>query len=471
MRFLQFLTEAGLSGKSRSGGISNWDYYIVKNFNLENKYDIDKSTDLIDLNKNVIKNLNKGDKVTILSKELVTIGRSKFAEVKSGNDIGYISISSIRKPTASSSDNIIPGGKNSKEFTPDKLGMIGINFNSLDHLMNTAIKSIGNYYTGQEYKSIRNYLRECIALSTKTSYVSEDKYTKTYNLKNNHNIAKQDISILSKNFGEILAALYTFANNKKCSSIIFPEDISQGLYDYIMIDKNGINHYISVKSKGGSSTSMENLNFVIRNFSKGNRLFNIYKEEISVIMSLMNNKVAGKTTIKNIENFFNDTLYIKKNAIIKELNTISKIKITDISQDSLTKWFSDVVENSTEEKFILTMNKIYSNILGDLGKPPKTDERVLKEMFKRGNGKSFDNGYLYYPMGSYIVKYLNDYGDYKKVLNILLNYGTFIQQIEVNLENTTASFTITKFKESQFAFSYNGMSKAPGNRPIGFKQK
>jgi len=122
-------------------------------------------------------------------------------------------------------------------------------------------------------------------------------------------------------------------------------------------------------------------------------------------------------------------------------------------------------------KFIELMNNIYDNILSDMGKTPKTSEKVLRDMYKIGDGSKFNNGYLYYPMGSYIVKYLNQSGDYKFVLNELLNYGNFITQIEVNLSESNIILNLQTFKKSNFVFSYNGMSKAPGNRPLGFKLK
>jgi hypothetical protein len=187
-------------------------------------------------------------------------------------------------------------------------------------------------------------------------------------------------------------------------------------------------------------------------------------------MSLINNKEAGKTTIKNIGNFFTKLFSSKINDILRLLNRyVPKSSIRDLSQRSLTTWFSVMVETISLQEFTDLMNKVYNEILGDLPTVPKTSEKVLSDMYKVGDGSKFAHGYLYYPMGSYIINYLNIKGTYKFVLNELLNYGNFISQLEVNLSPSDITIKLVPFKKSNFRFTYNGMSKAPGNRPLGFK--
>jgi hypothetical protein len=87
------------------------------------------------------------------------------------------------------------------------------------------------------------------------------------------------------------------------------------------------------------------------------------------------------------------------------------------------------------------------------------------------NGKSsFHHGYLLYPMGSYIVKYLNNSPKMVEALNLLAGFANYISQITVDMSTTNTEVQIIKFAKNDFRFSYNGMSKAPGNRPIGFKE-
>jgi hypothetical protein len=73
-------------------------------------------------------------------------------------------------------------------------------------------------------------------------------------------------------------------------------------------------------------------------------------------------------------------------------------------------------------------------------------------------------------MGQYVTSYLNNEGEYKKILNMLLNFGAYIHQTEVDMSDSNINIKISRFKESEFRFSYNAGSKYPANRPLGFKK-
>jgi len=468
MRFLDYLNEAGLGGKSRSGGMSNWEHYIVKNFDKNLEHEFDSDAKLYNQNLDIIGDVKKGESLKILSPGLIIKNKSNFANILYKNNQYLVNINSIKKPIETKSGNVIPGGSNSKEFTPDKLEFNGKTFSSASELAKFSVDKINFLYKDTSYLTIRKYLMECLSLVTGQNYLIES-YKKSFSIKNVYNIGNSDIKILSKNFGEILASIFILKTNKKAKNVTFPSDISQQLYDfYIETDKG--KHFYSVKSLGGSSTSMENINFILKHFSKDNIFFIKYKNEIDTIMSLINNREAGQTTIRNIENFFLNKFPNKIDEIVRLINFYTPtIKIRNISQSELNKWFLEMVKLIDLNKFTELMNKVYNNILGDIGKTPKTSEKVLEDMYKVGDGSKFANGYLYYPMGSYITNYLNEKGNYKFVLNELLNYGNFITQIEVNLKQTEILLVVSTFKKSEFRFTYNGMSKAPGNRPIGFK--
>ena len=120
-----------------------------------------------------------------------------------------------------------------------------------------------------------------------------------------------------------------------------------------------------------------------------------------------------------------------------------------------------------------------------MAKVPNTDEgwskiQALKSIINKDryrlvykyNGKSIPNGngYLLYPMGSYIVKYLNNDKKYLDLLNTILNYGSYVHQFTVNLSKNNFQVKISPFKTSKFRYTYNAGGGYPGNRPIGFKK-
>ncbi len=466
------LIETHLGGKSRSGGTTNWNHYVVRGFDKSKEYIIVKDSNIYDESFNKIGELRKGDKINILEPELYQYKRSSFAKIKKlkNRETGLVNITSIQKPTTKIEGSVIPGGMaNNKNFTPDILKLNGIKFKSVTNMASQVANSISSLYKGSDFNEIKKYLAECIKLSTGANVLIESGFSKSYQLSGDYNVVGRDVRILSKNFGEILAAMYILANNKKSEYVEFPADVSQELYDFLMVERgSGKTHYYSVKSHGGSSTSLGNINFILNHFSDTNVLFKENEHEVQVIRSLINNQKEGKTTLKNIENFYNTILSDKKRDIINRLGDISKQNPKDLSQKSLDVWFDDMIKSSTKEEFISTLQDIYDNVLGDKGHAPKATIKTLEQIYKDEVGSKYEHGYLYYPMGSYIVKYLNTTGKYLDILNVILNYGSYIHQFTVNMDIKQFDVSISSFKKTKFRFSYNAMSKKPSNRPIGF---
>ena len=470
------ISEASLSGNSRSGGMSKWDYYIVPTWKKSDGYIHSLSKDSSVLSsldsKEKQSSHSKGTKLQIMSKNVTKSGVSTYAKVKIKDETkaGFVSIGNISKPDSDKQEGgVISGGKNSKEFTPDKLSLGGEEFSSSSALVTTVSTKINQKYGGDEYKDIKKYLSEFCKLISGSGLTegSAPRFTKTYTTSNTFKVAASDIKILSKNFGEVLGALYIIHTNKKMTTVGFPSNISEGLYDFYGKDKKGRLHYYSVKAAGGSSTSLINLNFIKKNFSVNNTFVQNHMDELETIDALVNYK--GRNTVGNIIDFI-DTLEPKK--IREILGIMSKgAKLREISTTALVKWIRAMRKKRSEVHFIAIMKKVYDKVLSDQpGKTPAASDASLKDMFKTSNKNEYNGGYLIYPLGSYIVSYLNAKTEYKEALNLLADFGNYISQVTVNMTATDATISIIKFSKNEFRFSYNGMAKAPGNRPIGFKE-
>lgn len=464
----QIQAEASLSGISRTGQMPVWDYYVARNFDAEKIYVAEGSGQIFDSNLLPIGAINKNDQIKILSPDLTVLKNRKYATIKqiSTNIVGLLSINLIKKPSAKASKDKIFGSPQSKEFLPEKIGLVGKTYRDKQQLASQTITGLEKAYAEEKYNEIVAYLKECVEIASSRAFLNEG-FTKKYNLSRSYKIASSDMGILSKNFGEIVAAIYILANNKQAAAVKFPDNIAAPLYDFIMLKQNGFAEYYSVKSLGGSSTSIENINFLLKNFQEGNSLFIEYDHEVDVIMNLMNNKKEGITTLTNIQNFFEKYLPEKQVQIINKLNEISKNKINSLSQIELNNWFKGMLSTASIDQFVSTMNSIYNEILADAGEgPSKAATASLMDMYNSKSSK--DNGYIYYPMGSYITKYLNNTGDYLMVLNIILNYGTYVHQFNVDMYSDRFDVSIESFKTKKFRFSYNAGAKYPANRPIGF---
>lgn len=485
--------EAGFGGTSRSGqGIPNWEHHLVPDFDPNEIFYIEKDGPLYDQSFKEILKLTKGEPIKILDTKTVDIPKGKtvqrFAKIKTQGPSqaeGLININFIRKRAKETKNSnsgggeatltAVLGGKNSAEFKPDKLKLVGQSYESKEQLASALVNNIQAEYPEPVYDEIKKYLHKCIEVvsGVKVSAPTTaplQEYAKDYAIQGEFKINPQDISTLSKNFGEALAALHSLSTNKKAKSVSFSTP-NNPLWDYKINSERPL--LFSTKSKQGSSTAMANLNLILDKFvssdeeTSKNPLVQNNKKEFSMIKRLMN-KADERTTASNIEEFYNRDLPSKMNEIIDALNKITESKggkkLNSISQKDLDEWFSFVCNNLDEKSFIDGMNNIYSNIL----KKSKTSGEVLSKMFKTKKSKL--NGYIYYPMGSYIVKVLNDSKSAVNLLNSILNYGSFVYQVNVNMTVNSVKISIENFKNMSFKFSWNGLSNDPGNRPIGFKE-
>ena len=469
--YIHNITEASLAGKSRSGGMSNWDYYIVPNWKKSDGYiySLEGDTPLYasPTSKEAKGKYKKGTKIKILSKKLKESGKSKFAHVAIDGNKGYVNISKIKKPSGKGQEGVIGGGKNSKEFTPDKMNLGGEEFSSASDLVSTVGRRLKSSYGGKEYKEIHRYLGEFVKLISGET-LTEGKvarFQRVYKTKKKFNIASSDIKILSKNFGEVLGALYILKTNKKMKVVGFPGAMNEGLYDFYGRDKNGRVHYYSVKAAGGSSTSLNNINFIKKHFSENNTFVQQRMDELKAIDRLIN--YPGKNTVDNILDFFQSEFPGKTKQIRKIMGASAKLKT--LSKAGLVGWIRKSRDHSADD-YHKALEKVYSEVLGDLGQSPKASHKALSDMFDNPTDKEYDGGFLVYPLGSYIVKYLNSKQEYVDALNMLVGHGNFVSQVTVDMTQKETTIQIIKFSKNQFRFSYNGGSKYPGNRPIGFKE-
>lgn len=487
LRFKTFVVETttSLDGTSRSSNLSKWDTYLVPTWSNKDGYIHSLSKDskiLVDLeDKETLYSASKGAKIKVMSKDVTKSGKSTYAKVKVEGETkaGFVSVGNIKKPDEKNSDDgaVIGGGKNSKEYTPDKFGLGGEEFASSGALVSTVASRMEKKYSGDKYKEIHKYLSE-FTKQISGSVLKEDvlkegkkeRFTKVYTTKKTFTVSPSDIKILSKNFGEVLGALYILHTNKKMKIIGFPGNISEGLYDFYGKDSNGRMHYYSVKSAGGSSTSLMNLNFIKKNFAQNNSFVQKYMKQLEAIDDLINYK--GRNTVGNITDWFRKVEPGKVKKIKSIMSKTGGVELKSLDKTDLAIWIRGMRKKSNSpENFVKTMKEVYKDVLSDQpGAMPKAEESTLKHMFKTSSSKEYDGGYLIYPLGSYIVSYMNAKEEYREGLNLLADFGSFISQCTVDMDAKSTTIKILKFSKNEFRFSYNAMSKAPGNRPIGFKE-
>ena len=450
--FSEFLLEASLSGNSRSAQKSNWDAYVVDDPDWADKeYEIERDDVVYDENlEDEIAEVTKGDMIKLLSLDLMKRGSSFYAQIStSSDDEGYLKISSIKKPRGSTN--------NTKDLTPKKLGITGKKYD-INGLITATIAGIDGI--SSITPTVKAHLLDCInSIANKNLF--EDKiirFTKNIALSQSHNLSESDLKVISKNFGEVLSALFILKSNKKAKFVEFPEAENEGLYDFIRYEDSGQKIFYSVKASTGSVTALKNLNKFIQFLS------NEYnKDDINKLKMLITDK--DNKTIDIIIDYINE---FEPN-IAAFINDQLDIKTNKLNHADLSNWWLLNAKKMTEDEIYRVFSKIYAEI----NYPLNTNTvKTLMSIFSAQKDTS-KNGYIIYPLGSYIVKSLNADPIMLKLLNDVLTasyISNSVLQATVNVSNKDIEVKLIKFKNNSFKYDYNAMMKAPGNRPLGLKE-
>lgn len=446
--FKQFLQEADLTGNSRSGQKSNWDTYIVDDPEWADKdYEVEKNGVLYDSTlKNAIGEVSKGETLKILSLDLMKLGSSSFANVLVSDNEGYLNIGAIKKPSS----------KNTKDFTPDKLGIKGRKFNA-DELVSAVTLGLKELKISNP---IFEFLEDCMSsVVNKNLFEGKvERFSKNIKLSGSYNFDKISLKKFSKNFGEILGGLFILKTDKSVKIVEYPSKINEGLYDFVAHKESGQKIYYSSKAGNGSASALKNLNVFIPYISS-----KFSKDNVEKIKLLITGK--NRPTIDVIVDYINDFEPNLSSFINNELG----IKSSKLTHSELSNWWSENASQMNEEKIKQVFSKIYDKIGYDFD---ATAMGSLISIFSAKKDTS-KNGYILYPLGSYIARTLNEDPVMLKLLNEILTMsylsGT-VFQVNADMFNDHLEFGIIRFKNNQFQFNYHAGMKYPGNVPLAFKE-
>lgn len=458
-------------GSSRSKGKPNWEAYISDDPNWKtNQYKIEKECSLLSSNLDAIApevKMVKGDTISILSTILKVKGPSSFAQIKFNSMEGYINIGCISKPTSKKN-------KNTKDLTPKTFGLNGKRF-TVDTLFDAIKRGLMNQpFISQAVKS---YIEDAIdALTNKKIFEKVERFEKSVKLSKEHQLdPSADLNVISKNFGEILAALFILKTSKKAKFVEFPAAEREVLCDFIVINQSEEDRtFVSVKSGGGSSTDIKNLKVFLPFVNVDEN--SLEWKTLNLIMSNVKSVKEGETnknekaTVSTILSFFHET--DMGSSILGQICKTLGFSGNKIDLEQIDRlWKSIMIEKKHGGNSIsfTRLNNFYS-LVGYTA-----NKATIDEIFKSDQKKDISSGgFIVYPLGSYIVKTLNSNPKMLALLNSIIqlsDLGSNIQQSTVDATNKDITFKIIRFNKNRFKFSYNAMMKSPANRPLGFSEE
>lgn len=545
-----------LTGPSRSGGMSAWDYYVVKVFDIfkveavptkiksnasifildvensqnpdsEKNYfikaehiqipehkiayiidskkftDIKKKTSLA----KVVFDLQKKDQVYYVPLNQLDKPKELTKELESGGTI-FTYVNKILKAGSSGDETVQKMGdsdpemifdKNSKLFIPaffhltsDEQG----GFTNAEQLKNTILKEIDTNTELKEKKfiNIKNYLKSITELVANSSVNTNAIYL-PLNANPSFKIHRNDMLIISKNFGEVLSGLFVLKNVPGSSRLVFPKAANAAAYDFVVFNKDGDKKiYFSVKSESLSNSDIKSIkNFInlndLKNILKKNK--NIPQNDVNLFLEVLLNAKGsdfnnpdyaevsqGEEKLRTTDLFRKllSKYYPEKEQQI--INTINKyfnkngLKLNSLSKSDLDDWYGKI-KGENQQKFSYTREefaKNFANVLKEVFGKTKNLENSLAECFDMSieAQSSKDHGYIMYYIGSFLKDQLNTNKNIINILNIVMQSLSDLYYSVIVLTNSGINIEIKKFSNCTFRFTYNGGSKYPNNRPLGF---
>ena len=258
-------------------------------------------------------------------------------------------------------------------------------------------------------------------------------------------VSKRDLATISKDFGEILAGIWA-VRNIGFSKAYFPLASNEPLADFYGI-RGRMRYPISVKSGGGSSTTVKNLTDVLEEHMKDPEYITGFTETEKALMDVL----FALKDLSVMDGIVKATVILNTPGI-KKLATAMGTRVNSIDLNKIQLWLNDFKSN----KQIQTKLKPFHD---------EMNKQVDKGSWKKLKGKGII-GFVIGPMGHHLTEVLTS--KYNKELTTMVRQITLVQlNIDVKKQALVAKYE--KFKNLKFKFSWGGGAPNPNRNKIGFK--
>lgn len=308
-----------------------------------------------------------------------------------------------------------------KDLSPDSLNIAGEEYD-IDSLIKNVSEQI-----------IEKYSESCISSQLINLLYAANEKGKEIHLKKELEFTSDDLIVISKDFGEILAAIWVM-RNFNFKSICFPKNSNERMIDFYA-KKLKIKYPISVKSGKGGKVLLQNIIDLLNKRAKKAKK-NIKEEPIYKIIDIVNKNSAKSQMIK-IHQYL-------KTSMIEDISKIVNKPVEEITLDFIKEW--------SNSKSINELKDILSKWWEEYSQPRKFEVKDHERL-------------IIAPLGEAIKYTLNNDKKLKKSLDFLAKQVCLLQ-INVDVKSNRIIFNNSFFKDSTFEFGWPGYSS--GNK-LGFR--
>ena len=309
-----------------------------------------------------------------------------------------------------------------KELTPDALGLSGMQMKS-DQIISKVAAQLEQKYDHKIAADLTRLMKR-----------SKEKKD-TIKLASILNYNKKDLATISKDFGEVMTAIW-IQSNMGFKEAYFPATSNAKLIDVYGV-RFGINYPISVKSGAGGKVTIQNIITAIKNRAKTSGA-DMSDEKSLRIFNIVNNNTMKDGMI---------ALHQEMNSAgIKKLSSLMGISVQNITVDTIKEFVGQYT------------NEELKTVLAPFHKAVKSSP--ADSMWAQKDKVRF----VIAPLGESIWHILNDSAEIKKSLTNVARQVVLIQ-VNIDVKKALISFKHNRFKDAKFKFSWAGYS---GGNKLGF---
>jgi hypothetical protein len=331
-----------------------------------------------------------------------------------------------------------------KELSPDGFGLAGKTFNSKQDLIKATAASVDERYGDKPEVAVplKAILQDAAIAKGAMIDLSDGLVFGT-----------SDLATISKDYGEILAAIWSF-DNLDFERVEFPVASNHKLIDFYglrsALEGGGFDETpVSVKS--GDTGGKVNIKNIIDALERQDLEVDMNAQYAKEVFESAKLRMKGQMI--KLHQLVNDGNGTK---IIQNLSKITKIPVESMDKDNLTAWAEEAFKNGTLVDLI--DKKWYST----LTRGKLTKKSIRKRAFVDGQDPVRS---IISPLAENIYPILNDDPKMKASLTSLARQ-VILLQTNVNVKKAKMTFRADKFSEAEFEFDWAGYS---GGNKLGFK--
>ena len=330
-----------------------------------------------------------------------------------------------------------------KELSPDGFGLAGKTFNSKQDLIKATAASVDERYGNKPEIAVplKAILQDAAVAKGAMIDLSDGLVFGT-----------SDLATISKDYGEILAAIWSF-DNLDFERVEFPVASNHKLIDFYGLRKalgGGGFDETPVSVKSGKTGGKVNIKNIIDALERQNLEVDMNAQYAKEIFESA--KLRMKEQMVKLHQIVNAPGGTK---IIQNLSKITKIPVEEMDKYNLTAWAEKAFKNGT---LVDLIDKKWYNTL-TRGRLTKND--VRERVFVDGQDPVRS---IISPLAENIYPILNDDPKMKASLTSLARQ-VILLQTNVNVKKAKMTFRADKFSEAEFEFDWAGYS---GGNKLGF---